>query len=99
MLKLLEPNWFNISGTRRVVTHCHPHFMPVSFSRNASELDISNWVYENLEGRYWIGDTQVRSGVELKLDILSTVAFEEHSEATYFSLMLNQINQPSNEWV
>ena len=54
---------------------------------------ISNWIYENLEGRFYLGDVDVaRTPGGKIIDRQSLVAFETPSEATYFSLYLPQIN-------
>lgn len=94
MLKHGEANPLNVFGLRQLA-HCPPHFERVEFDNYASEKDIANWIYENLSGRFYIGYRDIeRSGVPFQRQM--NVAFELVSEASYFSLLLPQINpQPS----
>ena len=95
MLKHGEVNPLNVFGLREL-QHCPPHFEKVSFEMRASQKHIRDWLYENLSGRFWMGD-QYYASEGNKLSLEKCVAFEEHSEASYFSLMLDQINQ--NDWL
>lgn len=89
MLKHGEVNPLNVHGMRQL-KHCPPHFTEVIFDLNIAEKAISDWIYENLAGRFYVGyvdkiqdDTYQR---------YYSAAFEEPGEASYFSLFLNQIN-------
>ena len=95
MLKHGEVNPLNVFGLREL-QHCPPHFQKVSFELRTNVKDIKNWVYENLSGRFWFGEQYVEL-THGKLSIDKCIAFENHSEASYFSLMLDQINQ--NDWL
>lgn len=91
MLKHGEINPLNVFGLRRV-SHCPPHFERVVFDIKTTEKKISDWVFENLAGRFWLGDvydnTAGGSTIQQKC-----VAFEEPSEASYFSLLLDSVNR------
>lgn len=85
MLKHGEVNPLNVHGLREVAW-CPPHFERVTFESYVKEKDLSSWIYENLSGRFYIGDTDEGG----KRQVI--VAFESPGEASYFSLCLTQIN-------
>lgn len=102
MLKHGEINPLNVFGLRKV-DHRPPHFDPVLFEIKTSEKKILDWIYENLEGRFWMGDVYSDPGSQKstgeffdKTSMCKCVAFEEHSEASYFALCLDQVNTYSN---
>jgi len=86
MLKHGEINPLNVSGLREL-GHCPPHFCRVTFDIATREKNIKDWVYENLQGRFWAGQVY-DEGATLRY----CVAFEINSEASYFSLFLDQFN-------
>lgn len=86
MLRLGEVNPLNVHGLRQL-TWLPPHFERVQFVSYITDKTISDWIYENLEGRYAIGH------VDTLGDRYTQVAFEIPGEATYFSLHLTQLNQ------
>ncbi len=90
MLKHLEPNPLNIHGLRQL-SHCPPHFTSVVFDLAVQDKDLIDWLYENLEGRFYSGQIDVKqeSG---KYSRQHCIAFELASEASYFALFLPQIN-------
>lgn len=90
MLKHGEVNPLNVFGLRET-SHCPPHFQQVSFDLRTDINTIKNWIYENLEGRFWLGDHYYTNG-HGTVDMQKCAAFENHSEASYFSLLLDQIN-------
>ena len=92
MLKHGEVNPLNVSGLRKL-EHCPPHFERVLFDIRTTQKQIADWIYENLEGRFWIGDTY-QSTVGGSTTIEKCAAFERHNEASYFSLMLDTVNKP-----
>jgi hypothetical protein len=98
MLKHGEVNPLNVFGLRQL-NHCPLHFEPVQFDLRVNEKDITDWIYENLQGRFYIGVVDIpqsRTGnVTMRQQI---VAFEHASEATYFSMFLTQINEPKVIW-
>jgi hypothetical protein len=92
MLKHGEANPLNIFGLRQL-THCPPHFEQVQFDLYTGGKDITDWIYENLEGRFYIGQLTVSPSDSSRPSTIQTVvAFEIHSEATYFSMFLPQLN-------
>jgi hypothetical protein len=93
MLKHNEVNPLNVHGLREL-THCPPHFECVQFDLYTNDKSITNWIYENLEGRFYMGQLTVAPSSTSKPSTIQTVvAFEIPSEASYFSLCLPQINQ------
>jgi hypothetical protein len=94
MLKYSEPNPLNIHGLRQL-EHLPPHFTPVFFELYTSERNIENWIWENLEGRFFLNDYHTINETDLKIHIVKCAAFELSAEASYFSLMLNTFNVSS----
>lgn len=94
MLKHGEPNPLNIHGLRQL-DWCPPHFERVQFDLQVSEKTVSDWIYENLEGRFYIGQVDITQPNNRPTYRQSLVAFELPSEASYFSLFLPQINTQS----
>jgi hypothetical protein len=67
----------------RVMDHCPPHFEKITFKVLGFQFKpITDWIHENTDGRFWTS-TSVPN---------MTVAFENHSEASYFALMLPTFN-------
>lgn len=93
MLKHNEPNPLNVHGLRQL-GHCPPHFTPVLFDLAVQEKELTDWIYENLSGRFFSGQVDVRqeSG---KYARQQCIAFENASEASYLALFLPQINAPN----
>ena len=90
MLKHGEINPLNVFGLREL-SHCPPHFYPVKFELKTQEKNIKDWIYENLEGRFWIGDVyELNSNNSAEMQ--KCVAFENHAESSYFSLFLDKFN-------
>ena len=58
MLKHGEPNPLNVFGLRKL-DHCPPHFERVVFDIKTSEKQITDWIHENLSGRFYLGDAVV----------------------------------------
>jgi len=83
-------NKLNAHSLRRV-SHCPPHFQKIFFDLGTGEKNITDWIYENLDGRFYAQNMVMLANA---LSYMSfCVAFESHQEATYFSLFLIQINQ------
>jgi hypothetical protein len=85
VLKLGEVNPLNVHGLRQL-SHCPPHFEQVEFVSVVTNKKLSDWIFENLQGRFYIGN------VDTAQQRHTVVAFELASEASYFSLLLPQIN-------
>lgn len=93
MIKHGEVNPLNVFGLRQV-EHCPPHFETVTFDLRTNVKNIADWIYENLSGRFFIGDIYIPDNNNPKhLAIQTAVAFELHEEASFFCLMLPSINQ------
>jgi len=87
MLKYKEPNSLAVLNIRRL-EFCPVHFQKMTFDLYVTNKDISDWLYENTDGRFYFG--QIVNDKQLTY----CVGFENHSEASYFALMLPQINKP-----
>jgi hypothetical protein len=91
MLAQGEVNPLNVFGLR-LVEHCPPHFERVLFDLRCEPKDISDWIYSHLEGRFYMGTVYTVDTGKTGVDMQHCVAFERHAEASYFALMLDQIN-------
>lgn len=91
MLKHGEINPLDVFGLRQL-DHCPPHFEIVTFSLRTNVKNITDWIYENLSGRFYIGDYFAVIEGENKKEMLKVVGFELHEEASYFGLFLPNIN-------
>lgn len=77
----------------RRLDFCPPHFQTMSFTLVCDERIILNWIYEHTEGRFFFG-----TGPSLieNWRFSMCVSFENHSELSYFSLLLHQFNVPNS---
>lgn len=91
MIKHGEVNPLNVFGLRKL-DHCPPHFEPVIFEPYITQKQVTDWLYENLEGRFYVGDVDVARTLHGTFDRKLLVAFELPSEASYFSLILPTLN-------
>lgn len=92
MLKYGEPNPLNVHQLREL-SWCPPHFVRVQFEPYVQKKTVTDWLYENLEGRFYVGDIDVaRTPGGKPIDRHLLVAFELAGEASYFSLHLSTIN-------
>lgn len=89
MLKHGDINPLSVLGLRRL-NHCPPHFERVEFDIKVQEKQIADWVWENLEGRFWIGYTYRKENSNVVMQ--KCLAFELPAEASYFALFLDKIN-------
>jgi hypothetical protein len=93
MLKYGEANPLVVFGLRQL-DHCPPHFTPVDFKLRVQSKAISDWIWDNMSGRFYYGDYYYKtSGGSVDLD--KRVAFEIPGEASMFALILDQINKDS----
>ena len=91
MLKYGEINPLAVFGLRQL-EHCPPHFTVVDFDIRTSEKSITDWIWSNLTGRFWIGDYYFKNdGGSVSMN--KRVGFEIAGEATMFTLVLDQINK------
>lgn len=89
MLRDGEANPLTVHGLREL-DFCPPHFVKVEFDIRCSRKQITDWIWENLEGRFWFGDW-FSIGESGQLAMNTCAAFEIPGEATMFSLCLDQI--------
>ena len=90
MLKHGEPNALSVFGLRQL-DHRPPHFTCVTFDLRVNVKVITDWIWENLESRFWIGD-HYTVNEEGQVVMSKAVAFEHATEASYFGLIIDQIN-------
>ena len=95
MLKYGEVNPLAVFGLRRV-EHCPPHFTCVEFDARVSDKNISDWIYINLTGRFYLGDRYTARD-DGATNLMKCVAFENAGEASYFALQLDRINSHETE--
>lgn len=95
MLKYGDINRLNVAGLREI-EHCPPHFTRVPFTMIIGSKGIKDWIYENLAGRFWLGNDYSKG--ESGLQMYACAAFEVASEASYFALMLDQFNRYKQDW-
>jgi hypothetical protein len=91
MLKHNEVNPLAVFGLRQL-EHCPPHFQRVDFDLKTSEKAIADWIWANLEGRFWVGDWYSKDPVNNTVQMCKRAGFEIAGEASMFALMLDQIN-------
>ena len=93
MLKHGEINQLDVFGLRQL-EHCPPHFEIVEFELKTNLKVIIDWIYENLSGRFFIGDRLLydNNSDSKKLHMIKVAAFELHEESSYFGLFLPNIN-------
>ena len=84
-------NPLNVFGLRRV-EHLPPHFEHLTFDLRTVEKNITDWVYENLYGRFYMGDHYSVNEKGQSI-IYKCIAFEEAGELSYFGLFLDTINR------
>ena len=91
MLKHNEVNPLAVFGLREL-EHCPPHFVKVEFDLKAAEKTISDWIWTNLDGRFWYGDYYYKDAAN-NVAFQKCAAFEIPGEASMFALMLDQVNK------
>ena len=92
MLRDGEPNPLTVHGLREL-QHCPPHFTKVVFDLCVNEKQVTDWIWEKFEGRFWFGQFYYRETPEDNLSLSHCAAFELPGEASMFSLCLDQIQQ------
>lgn len=94
MLKYNEANPLDVFGLRQL-DHCPPHFEVITFDLRANIKDLTDWIYENLSGRFFVGDyfsPDLDNLDTSRVKMQKAIAFERHEEASYFGLFLPNIN-------
>jgi len=90
MLKNGHPNPLNVHNLRQL-DWCPPHFTSVIIDNTIPQKTLSDWLYENLDGRFYLGPIDVDATGEnaKKFAVRKTqIAFEIPNEASYFGLFL-----------
>jgi len=84
-----EVNPLTVHGLREL-NSCPPHFIQVRFEIRNSYKQVVDWIWENFEGRFWLGDVYylTEGGTTA---MTACAAFEISGEASMFSLCLDQI--------
>jgi hypothetical protein len=85
-----EMNQLAVHGLR-VVAELPPHFEVVIFDLKVAAKNVTDWIHENLEGRFWFGE-YLKLDIDGELSMSRAVAFEVHAEASIFLLSLDQVN-------
>jgi hypothetical protein len=103
MMKNFEPNPLAVFNLRRL-DFCPPHFETLTFDLKSTEKVITDWIYEHTEGRFFLGDIvkttpdeDGRARWSAQRSMSKCAGFENHSEASYFTLMLDQFNKNFSE--
>lgn len=92
MLKHGEVNPLDVFGMRQL-SHCPPHFEVITFDLATNLKAIVDWIYENLSGRFYIGDHfSAEAEGHNRVKLCKIVGFEIPEEASYFGLFLPNIN-------
>jgi hypothetical protein len=81
-IREFEPNPLAVFNLRKV-DFIPAHFESMSFDLKATEKVILDWIYTHTESRFYFGRNS-------KATI--TVAFEAHSELSFFALQLADFN-------
>jgi hypothetical protein len=94
MLRLGDPNPLAVWGLRQL-KHCPPHFTKICFDVRVEDKKITDWIWSNLSGRFYIGEYYhaVKKMHGTMIVGQKCVAFEDAGEASVFALILDTINQ------
>ena len=90
VLKYGEANPLAVFGLREL-EHCPPHFIPVDFGLRCGQKIISDWIWTNLDGRFYFGDYYYKDDTN-NVQLTKRAAFEIPGESSMFALILDQIN-------
>ena len=86
-----EANPLTVHGLREM-DRCPLHFIQVQFDTRCSRKQITDWIWENLEGRFWFDDLYFVTESD-SISMTACAAFEIPGEASMFSLCLDQIQK------
>jgi len=90
MFKFGTANPLNVHNLRRL-DYCPPHFVKLELDYyQYNDKDLSNWIYENLVGRFYLGYADVP--VAHSMSRRHIVGFEIPSEVSYMGLSLPSIS-------
>lgn len=90
-LKHGKPNPLNLLGLRRVRFPArHFHYTVLSkFNPNRS-MNVDDWIYQNLNGRYYVGQTVIVDNTNT-ISYATKVGFEEEKELSFFLLSYSNL--------
>jgi len=77
----------------REVSHIPPHFTISDLSVHIPTEVYRNWIYENLSGRFYLGDRLAESRNHSNIVSIACVAFEDSAENTFFTLSIDSIER------
>jgi len=78
-------NPLNVLNIRRV-EFCPPYFETMTIAPGYNLYDVINdWIYSNLRGKYYIGNT-VALNKEDTMNTIIKIGFENKKEMSYFML-------------
>lgn len=92
MLKHGEVNPLAVWGLRRL-EHCPPHFTSVDFDLRCDEKSVTDWIWDNLSGRFYFGDIYRENPASSGIVVCKRASFEQGAEASFFGMMLDTINK------
>lgn len=91
VLKYGECNPLAVFGLREL-EHLPPHFIPVTFDIRTTDKTITDWIWANLDGRFYFGDRYYKTDTG-SVTFSKCAAFEIPGEASMFALILDTINR------
>jgi hypothetical protein len=94
ILKYGEINPLAVFGLREL-DYCPPHFVQVEFDLRANEKTITDWIWANLDGRFWYGDWYYKT-IGDSVNFRKCAAFEIPGEASFFAIQLDMFNKYDN---
>lgn len=94
MLRDGEANPLTVHGLREL-DRCPPHFVQVQFDLRCGRKQVTDWIWENFEGRFWFDDWYYNTEGG-SVAMTACAAFELPGEASMFSLCLDQIQSINN---
>ena len=91
-LKHGKPNPLNYFGLRRV-SFAPPHFKYIILEKYSPDYAkrISDWIYENLNSRYYVGQTLSLNNLNIVV-YTTKIGFESEKELSFFTIACPHIN-------
>ena len=90
-LKYGKPNALNLLDLRRVRFPArHFHYTVLSFYKPTQLSKLDNWIFQSLNGRYYIGQTILLDNNNT-LTYGTKVGFEEEKELSFFLLSYSDL--------
>jgi hypothetical protein len=87
-LKYGKPNPLNLLELRRVRFPArHFHYTLVNTNRS---IGVNDWIYQNLNGRYYVGQTIILDSTNT-ISYATKIGFEEEKELSFFLLSYSDL--------